>query len=172
MQLMPSSDVFLYTENFSLSLSSIILFFIYKDLSRFVNSSDTLSNNVPKPQNLIKHSPTQSHHFTHSLYPLQPSVYKCFSSPQVPQHKRMLWNTLQRQPLPWILLQQFRNQILGILRQSMRPSNIHPLNSPIGGTMTLRFKWWRPHEEFIQQYSQCPRINLLIVFTTLHHLWR
>ena len=103
---------------------------------------------------------------------LSSTKYCCSSSPQVPQHERMLRNTLQRKPLPWILLQQFRNQILGILWQSMRPTNIHPLNPPIRGTMTLRFKRWHTHKELIQQYPQCPRIHLLIVFMTLHHLRR
>jgi len=124
---------------------------------------------------VLIHCPTMNQKALPLHISLSPSsfVNYCYcSSPQIPQHKWMLRNTLQRQPLPRILLQQLWNQILGILRQSMRPSNIHPLNPPIRCTMTLRLKRRYTHKELIQQYPQCPRIYLLIVFTTLHHFRR
>mmetsp|Transcript_21606 Transcript_21606/g.44583 ORF Transcript_21606/g.44583 Transcript_21606/m.44583 type:complete len:271 (-) Transcript_21606:618-1430(-) len=82
----------------------------------------------------------------------------------------MLRNTLQRQPLPWILLQQLGNQILGIFRHPTRPPNIHSRDSPIRHCLRLGLKGRTSHQKLVQQHPQRPRVHLLIVLLSLDHL--
>lgn len=82
----------------------------------------------------------------------------------------MLRNTFQRQSLTRILLQQLWNQILGILRHTTRPANIHTRDPCIGGCVRIRLKWRTSNKKLVEQHAQGPGIHLFIVFTSLYHL--
>ena len=65
--------------------------------------------------------------------------------------------------------EKFANQILGVVGYTPGKSQIHATNAPIRGRVVFGFKRWRSREEFKQQDTQTPDIDLFIMFSPFYH---